>query len=152
MKRTIVAGSAGDSLQSNDFAFFNEKGMMFFRFLLTGDSFTVSECFESLNRGILLKVLETDFRVLAGMRPAILTGTYTSKNDHIRVEKWKSSNYKVWLSSNPAGDTLTTISARSKPFDPVIVSMKEYRSGYPLNAEVSNPVIGLKMQLKRIKP
>ena len=131
--------------------FANEIGMTFFDLELKYDSFRVVSCFESLNKKALIKILETDFRLLTGIYPVQYEKVYRQTATNNQVFYAKTGRYKIWETFSPSGDTLYTTAGKSTIADPVIISFLNYEAGFPSRISLENPVIGLKMSLRLLK-
>ena len=131
--------------------FANEIGMTFFDLEMKYDSFRVVSCFESLNKKALIKILETDFRLLTGINPVQHEKFYRQTATNNQVFYAKTGRYKIWETFSPSGDTLYTTTGKSTIADPVIISYQNYQAGFPSRISLENPVIGLKMSLRLLK-
>ena len=125
--------------------------MTFFDLEIRGDSFKVVSCFEALNKRALLKILETDFRLLTGAGTAGTRKVYKQSTTGNRVVFSQQGVFKSWLTYPASGDTLLASSGKSTIADPVIITCKNYESGFPARIKIENPVIGMKMSLKLLK-
>jgi hypothetical protein len=128
--------------------FFNEIGMKYFDLELKRDSFTVISCFTSLNKKALLKIFETDFRMLLDQQTAENDGFYRQEETNMLVLKSRAGKYQTWKIYAPAGDTLLKTSAKSTIADPVFIYYPQYSGGLPSKISIENPVIGMKFFMK----
>ncbi|MDP1620762.1 MAG: hypothetical protein Q8M08_00340 [Bacteroidales bacterium] len=130
--------------------FMNEVGMTFFDMEMKTDSFTVISCFESLNKQALVKILETDFRMLVGMDSLNTGKVFRQKGTNRMVVSGTAGKYKIWQTFSSSGDTLYTTAAKSTIADPVIIDYNNYAKGVPLKITISNPFIGMKLSLRKL--
>ena len=131
--------------------FANEMGMTFFDLEIQPDSFKVVSCFESLNKKALMKIFETDFRLLAGIDPVQNEKVYRQKATNNQILYSKSGRYKIWQTYSPSGDTLYSTAGKSSFADPVIIMYFNYKAGFPSKITIKNPVIGMNMSLRLLK-
>jgi len=152
IKRMDSTGGAGISEQVDKpvyrIVFANEIGMTFFDLELRPDSFKVISCFESLNKKALMKIFETDFRLLTGANPVTSMDFYIQSPSNNRVVAGKAGKFKTWQTYSPSGDTLFKISGKSTIADPVFISYQGYRHGFPTRIILENPFIGMKLSLR----
>ncbi len=133
------------------FTFMNEIGMTFFDLKITEDSLIVISCYEAFSKKALLKILETDFRILTMTRQLRHKEYYLQKkSERLIVYGGSGKNYKVWQTYTPAGDTLLAATAKSTLADPVFISFDQYKNGFPLKITMRNPFIGLKLSLRKL--
>jgi hypothetical protein len=128
--------------------FANEIGMTFFDLELKSDSFRVISCFESLDKKALMKIFETDFRLLTGMDPERNERFYRQSGTNNLVISARAGKYKTWQTFSPSGDTLYKTAGKSTFADPVFISYLKYRDGFPVKITVENPFIGMKWSLR----
>ncbi len=133
------------------FTFMNEIGMTFFDLKMTADSLIVISCYEAFNKKALLKILETDFRILtmAGQLKH-KAGFRQEKSGRLVVYGTSGKNYKIWHTYSPAGDTLLATAAKSTLADPVFINFDQYKNGFPLKITIRNPFIGLNLSLRKL--
>ena len=141
---------SGDSCDVYRIVFMNEIGMKFFDLEMKADSFNVISCFESLNKKSLIKILETDFRMLTWPGSFISGKGYRQKKNNNLVVSATTMKYKTWQTYSPSADTLYSTSAKSTLFDPVIISFDRYTNGFPDRIVIKNPFIGMKLSLKKL--
>ena len=133
------------------FVFANEIGMTYFDLELNSTGLKVISCLKSLNKTALLKILETDFRMMTRNDPLRNEQIYQqSETNHFVVSGVAGKRYKIWQTYSPFGDTLYATSAKSTISDPVIITYKEYLNGFPVKITIENPFIGLKMSLRKL--
>ena len=132
------------------FVFMNEVGMTFFDLEMKADSFKVVSCFSSLNKKALMKILETDFRMLTWTGSPESTRIYRQEKSNNIIVSGNAGKYKTWRTYSPPGDTLYSISAKSTIADPVIISFSKYTKGFPGNIIIENPFIGMKLSLRKL--
>ena len=128
--------------------FANEIGMTFFDLELKHDSYNVIYCFESLNKKALMKIFETDFRLLTDTDTLNSKKYYKQTGTGNVVIEGNSGRYKTWQTFSPSGDTLYTKSGKSTLADPVIISYLKYSEGFPVKITIENPFIGMKLTLR----
>jgi len=130
--------------------FMNEIGMTFLDLELAAKEMRVVSCFESLNKKALMKILETDLRVL-NLESQLSDPTfYHQELTGNQVIKGKSDRYNLYQTYSPGGDTLLATSAKTTIADPVRITYEKYVEGFPSNITIENPFIGLKLVLKRL--
>ena len=144
-----VWGGAGGGVYRIVFA--NEIGMTFFDLEMQRDSFKVISCFESLNKKALMKIFETDFRLLTGIDPVQHKKIYRQTTTNNRIFFSKAGRYKIWQTYSPSGDSLYTTAGKSTFADPVIIKYFNYEAGFPSRITFENPVIGMNMSLRLLK-
>jgi hypothetical protein len=144
---TSQTGSSGND-KVYRIVFANEFGMTFFDLELKSDSFKVVSCFESLNKKVLLKIFETDFRLLTGMDPVKPERSYIQTETNNRVISGNAGKYKIWQTYSPSGDTLYRTAVKSTIADPAIISCLKYADGIPTKITIENPFIGMKFSLR----
>jgi hypothetical protein len=130
--------------------FMNEVGMTFFDLELTADSFRVVSCFESLNRKALMKILETDFRILLCSGQVPNKATYRQSGNGNLVIRKETETYHVWQTFTSSGDTLLATAAKSSFADKVLITYNKYSHGFPNTITIENPVIGLNLSLRKL--
>ncbi|MCX6266717.1 MAG: hypothetical protein NTW16_05080 [Bacteroidetes bacterium] len=130
--------------------FMNEIGLTFFDLEMKTDSFKVISCFESLNKSALMKILETNFRMLTWSGPLKNETPYIQDGTKNIVRSGMAGKYKTWQTFSPSGDTLYTTSSKSNIFDPAIISFAKYSEGFPVKIILENPFIGMKMTLRKL--
>jgi hypothetical protein len=140
----------GDSCGVYRIVFMNEVGMTFFDLEMKTGGFKVISCFESLNRKALIKIFETDFRMLAWNGPLKNEKVYLQNGTSNIIVSGRGGKYKTWQTYSPSGDTLLSMSARSTLADPVIMTFEKYNDGFPAKITIENPVIGMKLLLRRL--
>jgi hypothetical protein len=143
-------GRGEDSSGIYRIVFMNEIGMTFFDLELSADSLKVVSCFESLNKKALMKIFETDFRVLNWSGLVQNEQVYLQKETNNMIVKGRIGKYKTWQTYSPSGDTLCTIAAKSSIADPVIISFVQYNDGFPGKITIENPFIGMKLALRKL--
>jgi hypothetical protein len=130
--------------------FMNEVGMTFFDLEMQPDGFKVVSCFSSMNKKALINILETDFRMLIGSGPLQSGKIYRQSGTNNMVEAGHSGKYKTWQTYSPAGDTLFSTAAKSNIADPVFICFDQFRDGFPGKITFQNPVIGMKLSLRKL--
>lgn len=130
--------------------FMNEIGMTFFDLEMTADSFKVVSCFESLNKKSLMKIFETDFRVLNGCGKVKNEKIYRQEISNNLVVSAMAGRCQTWQTWSPAGDTLYATAAKSDIADPVIITYEKYKEGFPVKITLENPFIGMKLSLRKL--
>ena len=130
--------------------FVNEVGMTFFDVEIAPDSFRVVSCFESLNKKALMKIIETDIRVLTREGTLKNESFYRQSGTNGLVVSGKSGKYKSWQTFSPSGDTLWVTAAKSTIADPVVITYDQYKDGFPLKISIENPFIGMKLVLRKL--
>jgi hypothetical protein len=130
--------------------FANEMGMTYFDLELKNAGFQVISCFGPLKKRALLKILETDFRLLTGSAPCQYKMAFIQNSTGNRIFYGRSGRYQIWETWSPSGDTLFTAAAKSNIADPAIISYQRDNNGVPMKINVENPVIGLKISLRML--
>jgi hypothetical protein len=128
--------------------FANEIGMTYFDLELKSDSFKVISCFESLNKKALMKIFETDVRLLTGMYKSDSEALYIQSGTGNRVVSTKAGKYSIWQTFAPAGDTLYATNGKSNMADPTIISYSKYADGLPARIQIENPFIGMTLLIR----
>ena len=131
--------------------FVNEIGMTYFDLEVKPDSFRVVSCFEAMNKKVLLKVLETDFRILTFPGRVTFREEFRQNGTNNRVISEKAGRYHTWQTFSASGDTLYSTGGRSKMFDLANISYLDYHDGFPSKINLENPVIGMRISLKLLK-
>ncbi len=146
----LMIKKMGDCPGTYRIVFMNEIGMTFFDLELKPDSLRVVSCFASLNKKALLKIIETDFRVLTC--PGSLTDEhpYRQEGTGNLVVSGKSGKYKIWNTWSPAGDTLYSTAVKSTIADPANIRFDKYSDGFPVKISIENPFIGMKISLRKL--
>jgi len=124
--------------------------MTFFDIEMTPDSFRLVSCFESLNKKALMKIIETDIRMLTWDGSLKNEKLYRQDVTNNKVVSGKAGKYKTWQTLSPSGDTLWATAAKSTIADPVIISYDKYKDGFPLKITIENPFIGMKLSLRKL--
>jgi len=101
-----------------------------------------------LNKKILIKIFETDFRLLTGTNPVISGDFYIQSPTNNQVVAGKTGKYKTWQTFSPSCDTLYKTSGKSTIADPVFISYQDYSHGFPTRIILENPFIGMKLSLR----
>jgi hypothetical protein len=143
----IVIRQMDDS--SYRIVFANQVGMTYFDLQVKRDSFNIIYCFESLNKNGLMKVLETDFRLLLPFCPPgekisrkvqESTGNLVFSDDCGQITRW--------IMYSPSGDSLLYIGGKSNFADAAKIGLSGYFEGVPGHISIENPIIGLKLDLR----
>ena len=132
------------------FVFMNEVGMTFFDLQLDSGELKVISCFASMNKKALIKILETDFRMLLS--------DISLKNERVYIQEktgniavsGKTGKYSSWQTWSPGGDTLLIKSGKSTIADPAIIRFENYSEGTPKKITIENPFIGMKLTLRKL--
>ena len=143
--------SAGPCERVYRIVFANEIGMTFFDLELKGDRCRVVSCFGPLNKKALIKILGSDFSILAGTRPLTDEKRYRQTSTMNRVISLKAGKSALWTTLSQPGDTCYATTGRSNMFDPVIITWSSYSKGFPGKIILENPVIGMKMSLRLLE-
>ena len=114
--------------------------MTFFELEIKPDSFKVISCFASLNKKALLRILETDFRLLTWNGEPEKEKVYRQAGTNNLVVSGAAGKYHTWQTYSGSGDTLFKISAKSTIADPVIIAFDKYSEGFPLKITIENPL------------
>ncbi len=130
--------------------FVNEVGMTFFDLEMNADTFKVVSCFASLNKKTLMKILETNFRLLLWNGPMRNEKIYRQGETNNLVVSGNAGKYSTWQTYSPAGDTLFKTSGKSTIADPAIITFDKYANGTPLKIAIENPFIGIKLALRKL--
>jgi len=130
--------------------FANEMGMTYFDLELANGGFRVISCFGPLEKRALMKILETDFRLLTVSDPCQHKKDFVQKSTGNRIFYGRSGRYQIWETWSPSGDTLFTAGAKSNIADPAIIAYLRDKNGVPLEINIDNPVIGLKISLRML--
>lgn len=128
----------------------NEIGMTFFDLEMKTDSFKVISCFESLNKNALMKIFETDFRMLTLDGSLKNEKFYRQDGTNNIVLSGEAGKYKTWQTWSPSADTLYSTAAKSTIADPVIITFDTYKDGFPAKITIENPFIGMKLFLRKL--
>jgi hypothetical protein len=147
---TSLQQNRKDSTGIYRIVFVNEVGMTYFDLEMRTDSFKVISCFTSLNKKSLLRIFETDFRILTWRGTLYREKCYRQAATDARVISGKVRKYVVWQTFSPAGDTLFKTSAKSTIADPVFITYDKYSHGFPLKITLENPFIGMKLTLRKL--
>jgi hypothetical protein len=130
--------------------FMNEVGMTFFDLEMKPESFKVVSCFESLNKKALMKIFETDFRMLLWDGPLKNGKGFIQEGTNNMVFSGMAGSYHAWQTYSPGGDTLYATSAKSTIADPAILTFEQYKDGFPIKITIENPFIGMKLSLRKL--
>ena len=130
--------------------FANEIGMTFFDLEITQKGLRVINCFKSLNKKALMKILETDFRLLTGIDPVKHKKIFRQSFSNNVAISGKTQKYSTWHTFSSKGDTLFKTAGRSTIADPVIITYENFADASPIKITIENPVIGLKLLLRRL--
>jgi hypothetical protein len=128
--------------------FANEIGLTFFDLEMKPDSFKVISCFESLDKKALMKIFETDFRLLNDIHELKKKEFYLQSGTNNLVISGRSGRFRIWQTFSPSGDTLFNTAGKSTIADAVIISYLKYTEGIPTKINIENPLIGLKLSLR----
>jgi hypothetical protein len=140
----------GDSSGVYRIVFMNEVGMTFFDLEMKKDSFKVVSCFESLNKKALMKIFETDFRMLTWNGMLKNEQVYREEGTNCLVVSGVAGKYKTWQTYSSMGDTLYATNAKSTIADPVLINFVKYSEGMPVKITLENPFIGMKLLLRKL--
>jgi hypothetical protein len=140
----------GDCSGTYRIVFMNEVGLTFFDLEMQPDSFKVVSCFASLNKKALMKIFETDFRMLLWSGSLQQRKIFRQAGTNNMVQSGTSGRYKTWQTYSPAGDTLFAIKAKSNITDPVFISFDQYKDDFPMKIIIENPIIGMKLSLRKL--
>lgn len=145
-----AAAPAKEPDYSYRIVFASEIGLTFFDIEISPAGMNVISCFESLNRKNLLKILESDFRILLGLNygTSLAVNTYRQEPGNAMVQLRKNGTWKIWEIYNPAGDTLTGINGKNNPANGVMISFLNYKKSFPGEVIIRNPLIGMEMKLR----
>jgi len=127
--------------------FSNEFGMTYFDLEIQPDSFRVVYCFESMNKKMLLNILEIDFRLLIGNHSPPKGTWYLQEHTNHQVYRVKDKNHNTWNTFSTNCDTLLSQHASSNIFNKTIINYLAYRNGFPSKIHIRNPFISLSLRL-----
>jgi len=131
--------------------FSNEFGMTFFDFELTADSFNVVYCFEPMNKKGLIRIFETDFRLLlAKLDDPDDCTWYLQKGSGTNICKTGKEGYTIWNSLSPDCNSIVERSGYSNFIDKTILSYHFNNGTIPAGVTILNPLIKLKLRLSLI--
>jgi|WetSurMetagenome_2_1015567.scaffolds.fasta_scaffold231317_2 hypothetical protein len=146
----MVMRQMGES--SYRIVFANQVGMTYFDLSFRADSFNIIYCFDPLNKKALLKILETDFRLLlpfcTGGRTLKSYVEYPSGN---HVFKSECKNISLWTMQSARGDTLLYTGGKSNFADAARISFSGYNGASPTRILLENPLINLKLDLRLLR-
>jgi hypothetical protein len=131
--------------------FTNEVGITFFDFELKKDSMHLISCFESFNKKPFINILKTDFRALTSIEDFNPQKIFRQDSTNYLVVFGETKSMKIWKIYSPSADTLYNISAKSNFADPVFITLSQYSSGSPAKIVLTNPFVGLKLSLRKLK-
>lgn len=131
--------------------FNNEIGMKYFDLELFREDYKVHYCFPSLSRKSLLKILETDFRIL-------LTGNLLDvKKNSLMESTTDTSVYKIISTSGKYLVTFDNLTSRIMEISSVHKMMRKTRVRFtlsdgiiPKKINIQNPMIKLSFKLTRL--
>lgn len=129
--------------------FTNEIGMTFFDFELSDDAFRPLFCFGPLQKKALLRIFETDFRLLLTTHPVVNLCDWYQQEDSGRIVcNYHTGKYNIWRSYETGTDALISIIGKSNLFDRTEILFGYGNGGNPRNMVIENPVIRMKLSLK----
>jgi hypothetical protein len=132
--------------------FTNQVGMTYFDLSVKVDSFSVIYCFEPLNKKALLKILETDIRLLLPLNGECKTlDSYIQQPSGNLVSRGKCGKYTRWTLHSAQGDTLLYTGGRSNFADAARISFSGYKGVSPSRIQLENPLIKLKLDLRLLR-
>lgn len=131
--------------------FNNEIGMKFFDLELFREDYKVHYCFPSLSRKSLLKILETDFRIL-------LTGNLSDVQKNSLVERTTDTSiFKIISTSGKYLVTVDNLTSRIIEISSIRQMMRKTRVSFTLSEDIipkkiniQNPLIKLSFKLTRL--
>ena len=130
--------------------FSNEVGMKFFDLECSPDQFTVHYCYPSLNRKIVIDLLEKDLRVLFFNSPGIQKSSVCIDSaSHQTMYKIKDRS-GVWYYSVNDEKKITAIRSKCKILKKTCLILDNYLSGFPSIIFLQNKTIKLVINIKRI--
>ena len=97
-----------------------------------------------------MNILKTDFRMLIWNDSFENEKVCRQARTNNMVVSGKAGRYRSWQIFSPSGDTLYATNAKSNIADPVIITFAEYSNGFPLKITIENPVINMKLSLKKL--
>ncbi len=131
--------------------FSNEFGMTYFDVEVGADRFNVNYCFEPLNKKMLWKIMETDFRLLLlSEEESVNHKCFTQDSTNYMVYKSRYSNLTRWDVYDSSGDTLVEVRGKSTIADPTMITFANYHDKFPSRITIVNPIIKLKYSLSLI--
>lgn len=128
--------------------FSNEFGMTYFDVAIGNNLFNLNYCFEPLNKKILWKILETDFRLLFASEPSVGSPEYylQDQTNYIVIRN-KQDDLTRWDLFENSCDTLAETRGKSNMADQAKLSFSTFREGFPSRISIDNPIIKLKISL-----
>lgn len=128
--------------------FINEVGMKFFDLEFTHEQFIIHYCFPSLSRKGLLKILESDFRLLlpeklSGQRKIILK----TKNTETSEYKVKSKSGKYFFTIENGTRRILKIVSSGKFVRKTRIFFDQSANNIPPKIKILNPTIKLTLKL-----
>ncbi len=131
--------------------FSNEFGMTYFDVEVEANRFKVNYCFEPLNKKMLWKILETDFRLLlATEEDSDTRKCFTQDSTNYHVFKSKNRNLTRWDLYYPEDNTLVEIRGKSTIADQSVITFSNYHDEFPSSISIVNSIIKLKFSLSLI--
>lgn len=130
--------------------FSNEIGMKFFDLEVSPDHFMVHYCYPSLNKKIVLSILENDFRILFfngldGKRNSVCTDS--NSTGKVYKVKDESGSWYYYVNNE---QKITTIQSRCKMIKKTHIDLDKYLGNVPSSVTLQNKTIGLIIRIKRI--
>ena len=98
-----------------------------------------------------MKILETDFQILANIFDFTPKKYFRQDSTNNLVMYGNAGHMKIWQVYTPAADTLLKTAGKSTPANPVFISYSHYLTNLPTKITLENPVIGMKISLRRLK-
>ncbi|MCK9219797.1 MAG: hypothetical protein PHF97_05665 [Bacteroidales bacterium] len=128
--------------------FANEFGMTYFDLEMKPDSFKVISCFEPLYNKALIKILETDYRLLLSCYPKITSTTYQQEKSRQIIISGDAGKIKFWKTYSATRDTLLSIAGKSNFADAAKINLSSYSKGFPTKIIILNQFIGMQQSLQ----
>ena len=141
-------------MEENSFrvVFTNQVGMTYFDLSVKADSFNVVYCFDPLDKKALLRVLETDFRLLLPLCAGKELNPHTYRNPPGTLYSFTDCNkISRWTMYSPSGDSLLYIGGKSNFADAARITFSGFNGVIPAHTVVENPFIKLKLEMRLLK-
>lgn len=131
--------------------FSNEFGMTYFDVETSIQHFQVNYCFAPLDKKILWKILETDFRLLFEAGEESVPGDwFVQDSTNYLACKKKQGTIIRWNVYNPTKNTLVEVRGKSSIADLAWITYTWYQNEFPSRVKLVNPIIKLEFSLSLI--
>jgi hypothetical protein len=125
------------------FVFNNEIGMKFLDLEFTAKAMIAHYCFPAMNKKAVMKLLETDFRILFFAMAVVKRAELLKTGDAEIVSFFVKKRDGKWIFTADEHKKLVSIDSKGKIIDKTRITLKPGKSQFPAGFHIENPTVGL---------